>query len=81
MKLERLHIYHSDYPKPGHWKGTIEYKDDAGDSKIELTLSSKQVECIFPIIADRLVEISGQAAHLLRAEILGQQEKAEEPAA
>jgi hypothetical protein len=77
MKLESLNIYRSTYPKPEHWKGTIEYKDDDCKSKIELSLTSEQIEGIFPIVAEKLVEVSKEAAHLLKAEIIQEKEKAE----
>lgn len=75
MKLESLNVYRSTYPKPEHWKGTIEYKDDDCKSKIELNLTAEQIEGIFPIVADKLAEISRQAANILRNEVVRQKEE------
>lgn len=81
MKLESLRIRLQTYPQPDHWEGTIEYKDDDCKSKIELNLTAEQIEGIFPIVADKLVEVSREAANVLRSGIIREQEKAEEAVA
>lgn len=78
MKLESLNIRRVSYPSPEHWEGWIQYKDDDNKSKIELNLTAEQVESIFPIVADKMVEISRKAAIVIREEIISQQEKTEE---
>lgn len=77
MRLESLHIRFTTYPSPDHYEGTIEYRDDNRKSKIELSLTADQLNEIFPVVANKLVEVSRQAANILRSEIIREQDKAE----
>lgn len=78
MRLQTLVIRYVTWPSPDHWEGTIEYKDENGGSKIELRLTSEQVEGLFPVVADALIQISHEAANVLKSTII-REVKQEEP--
>jgi len=75
MRLESLRIRYSSFSTPGHYDGTIEYEDEVGGSKIELKLRPEQLEGLFPVVADALIEVSRQAAEVLRSAIIQEKEK------
>lgn len=75
FRLTNLNIRFSTYPQPDHYEGKIEYTDNVGGSKVELNLTDKQIDRLFPVVADVLVEVSQQAANILRAAIIQEKEK------
>lgn len=78
LKLTNLNIRFSTYPKPEHYEGRIEYTDAAGGSKVELYLTEKQIDGLFPVCADALINMSQQAADVLRSAIVQKKEEAVE---
>lgn len=75
LKLNDLTIRWSTWPKPDHYDGSIEYVDGENKSSIKLQLTADQIAGLFPVVADVLVEVSQQAANILRAAIIQEQEK------
>lgn len=74
MIFNRLKIERESYgEKKGQLIGSISYKGE--QANIELKLNNEQIDKIFHIVADRLVEVSKEAAHELTVDIIEHQKQ------
>ena len=66
MRLERLNIHWSNYPKPGGYIGSIIIKGKSGN--VDLNLSHDQASEILKIMASAVVETAKDVAEKLTSE-------------